>query len=69
MYSAKFENVPDIFWAPGRALVMVAVKKLARLGFLVLVLVLVINAPSIPNRIDVRVTDPSHNSVFVHVFS
>ena len=29
----KFENVPDIFWAPGLAVVVVAVKKLVRLGF------------------------------------
>ena len=32
MYNTKFENVPDIFGAPGLAAVMVAVKMLARLG-------------------------------------
>ena len=81
MYNTKFENVPDIFWAPGLALVMVAGKMLVRLKIAsdvlvlvaVLVLVLVLVAAHMPNPREltdhVHVHDPMHNSVFVHVIS
>ena len=77
--------MPDIFGAPGLALVMVAVEKLARLGIaslvavsvsvavLVAVLVAVHLATHPINNGElthlVHVHDPIHVSVFVHVIS
>ena len=69
MYNRKFENVPDIFGAPGLALVMVTVKKVRRLKILALALA----AVNMPDQGElahlVHVHDPMHNSDLIHVLS
>ena len=67
MYNAKFENVPGVFWAPGLAAVPVAVKKLVRLNFLVLVLVNMPDQGELTHLVHVH--DPMHNSDLIHVIS
>ena len=79
MYNEKFENVPDIFGAPGLAVVVVAVKMLARLGIASVGMVTTWGTVTtwgmahMPNHgelmDDVHVHDPMHVSVFVHVIS
>ena len=73
MYNTKFENVPDIFWAPGLALVPVPVKKVRRLKIASDVLVAALALVNMPNHgeltDDVHVHDPMHVSVFVYIIS
>ena len=67
MYNTKFENVPDIFGAPGLALVMVTVKKVRRLK---IASVGMVNMPDQGELTHlVHVHDPMHVSVFVHVIN